>query len=249
MNSKNESFTISPHISSHSTADGTVILDIERGVFYSVVGFASDVWSRLDHSEARTVEDVIKSIAANKEHHQRSSTDVSRVLTRFAEKGIVTTNSLERKVSITFKSKWNDLLLFSAKFVVQSMLKFRFLTLAALLNLAWLDLLLRHHGFAAFHGVVKNWPVHESTPVSPAGTQRIREAVERAITIYPRSALCLPRSAVNSCLLRSAGVDARMVIACRKIPFKAHAWVEASGEVITDNPKVRNGYPHVLEVI
>jgi len=161
MNSKAKSFTISPHISSHSTADGTVVLDIERGVFYSIVGFASDVWSRLDHSEARTLEDVMKSIAANEEHHQRrTSADVSRVLTRFAEKGIVTTNSLERKVSTTFKSKLNGLLLFSARVAIRSILRLRFPTLAALLNLTWLDLLLRHQGFAAFHAVVKNWPVN-----------------------------------------------------------------------------------------
>ena len=42
------------------------------------------------------------------------------------------------------------------------------------------------------------------------------------------------RSAATACLLRQYGVRAEMVIGAQQVPFRAHAWVEAEGQVVND---------------
>jgi hypothetical protein len=59
---------------------------------------------------------------------------------------------------------------------------------------------------------------------------------------YPRSVLCLQRSAATTCLLRSRGFPAQMVVGAQQIPFKAHAWVEVEARVVNDKPYVREIY-------
>jgi len=67
----------------------------------------------------------------------------------------------------------------------------------------------------------------------------IPKSVDRAALWYPRLALCLQKSAAVTVLLRECGIDCEMVIACRRVPFKAHAWVEVNGSVVNDNVKVQ----------
>lgn len=47
---------------------------------------------------------------------------------------------------------------------------------------------------------------------------------------------CLPRSLALASLLRRRGFDAEICFGVEKLPFRAHAWVEASGLVINDTP-------------
>jgi hypothetical protein len=104
------------------------------------------------------------------------------------------------------------------------------------------DLLKLHpRSFAALHRRIQQWPVARRE-VTPGTDERIREAINRACVWYPRTSLCLPRSAVVTCLLRDAGVPAQMVIGVQKIPFKAHAWVEVSGRVVNDKEEVKLEY-------
>jgi hypothetical protein len=51
--------------------------------------------------------------------------------------------------------------------------------------------------------------------------------------------MCLQRSAVMVFLLRSSGVNAKLVIGCQKLPFLMHAWVEVDGEVVDEKPRVQ----------
>jgi hypothetical protein len=46
-------------------------------------------------------------------------------------------------------------------------------------------------------------------------------------------------------LLRRHGVAAEMVIGAQRLPFKAHAWVEVSGQVVNDKPYI----PELYEVL
>ena len=104
------------------------------------------------------------------------------------------------------------------------------------------DLLKLHpRSFRALHRRIQNWPVARRGVVAGAD-ERVREAIERACVWYPRTSLCLPRSAVVTCLLRDAGVPAQMVIGVQKIPFKAHAWVEVEGRVVNDRAEVQLEY-------
>jgi hypothetical protein len=112
----------------------------------------------------------------------------------------------------------------------------------AFFGLVLYDLLRLHRrSFAALHLKIQNWPVARR-PVVPGTDERVRKAIERACVWYPKTSLCLPRSAVATCLLRDAGIPAQLVIGVQKIPFKAHAWVEVAGRVVNDKPEVQSEY-------
>ena len=94
---------------------------------------------------------------------------------------------------------------------------------------------------------VKAWPLRSPLRLKERRDQsmligEICSAVEKACVWYPKKALCLQRSAVTTCILRSFGVPARMVVGVRPLPFLAHAWVEAEGSVVNDFPNVRKFY-------
>jgi hypothetical protein len=71
---------------------------------------------------------------------------------------------------------------------------------------------------------------------------RMCEAMDIVCVCYPKRVLCLQRSAATACLLRQYGVPADLVIGIQKLPFKAHAWVEADGRVVNDKPYTREMY-------
>ena len=116
----------------------------------------------------------------------------------------------------------------------------------AFLGLAAADIVMKIAGFRRLHQTVRRWPVSKNKTNDPERIRAVCNAVDRAATYYLKHALCLQRSAVTTCLLRTNGIPARMVIGCRKIPFRGHAWVEVEGQVVNDNPKVQTFY-RVLE--
>jgi len=59
---------------------------------------------------------------------------------------------------------------------------------------------------------------------------------------YWKEVRCLQRSAVTACMLRRYGVTAQMVIGAQQLPFKAHAWVEVDGCVVSDRPYMQEMY-------
>src|SRR5260370_10518893 len=133
-----------------------------------------------------------------------------------------------------------------ARTAVNVLLKLRLTSSAAFLEFALADLTLKVGGFRGLHRAVKRWPIVNNGDGNSDAVERVCAAVDRAAIYYLKHALCLQRSAVAACLLRSHGVPAQMVIACRKIPFKGHAWVEVGGEVVNDNKKVQAFYHIVL---
>ena len=116
-----------------------------------------------------------------------------------------------------------------------------FLVLRAYLKLIQFDFALTGGNFAALHDKVRNHPVGKATPASDA-VERICAAVDMACIWYWKEALCLQRSAATSCLLRSQGIFAQMVVGTQQLPFKAHAWVEVDGRVVNDKPYVPEMY-------
>jgi len=101
--------------------------------------------------------------------------------------------------------------------------------------------------FAALHGAVRNCPVRTGTTPGTSLADLCR-AVDIACIWYWRKVLCLQRSAAATCLLRSYGLAAELVIGTQQVPFNAHAWVEIGGQVVTDRPYMREMYV-VLERI
>lgn len=117
----------------------------------------------------------------------------------------------------------------------------RFFFWKALIALLTFDLLLLGRNFARMHRLVRNWKV-ASQPAPPDVVDRVCNAVNYACVAYPKRVLCLQRSAVTTCLLRSLGVSAQMVMGAQKIPFKAHAWTEVNGRAINERRDVQKIY-------
>jgi hypothetical protein len=117
----------------------------------------------------------------------------------------------------------------------------QFLFWKALAGLATYDLLLLCRDFATLHRVVHNWGVHRKE-VPPDFVNHVCDAVNRACIWYPKQALCLQRSAVTTCLLRSNGVAAQMIIGAQKLPFRSHAWVEVDGRAVNERIDVQAIY-------
>lgn len=95
------------------------------------------------------------------------------------------------------------------------------------------DVVLLSRKFATLYYKVRAYPLQKS--VSPnSQIDRIVSAFELTCIWYPKPVLCLQRSAALTCLLRSQGIAAHMVIGTQKLPFKAHAWVEVDNCVVCD---------------
>lgn len=111
----------------------------------------------------------------------------------------------------------------------------------------------RWHWFAALRALVSTSrriarnglrPVYERYARVPVGPRRIAlsaalGAFLRAENVYVSSRApddCLARSLALFHYLRSAGFPAVHVIGVRRIPFRAHAWVEYEGAVVLDKP-------------
>jgi hypothetical protein len=114
------------------------------------------------------------------------------------------------------------------------------LVLQAYLKLIYFDLYLMRGDFAALYKRVQRYPI--ANAASRETVERLCSAVDLACIWYWKEALCLQRSAATSCLLKSHGIFAQMVIGAQQMPFKAHAWVEVDGRVVNDKPYVPEIY-------
>lgn len=109
----------------------------------------------------------------------------------------------------------------------------------AFLSLAAFDLALSTGSLKTLCRWVTKWPLKLPRRGDAEMIGRVCTAVERACVWYPKKAVCLQRSAVTVCLLKSAGIDARMIVGARVMPMVSHAWVEVDGSVVNDHIKVR----------
>jgi hypothetical protein len=114
-------------------------------------------------------------------------------------------------------------------------------TWRAFLGLAAVDIIIKLRGFPSLHQLVKRWPVSGKS-IPGRNAEQICQAVEKACTYYFKTSLCLQRSAITTCLLRKHGIHAEMVIGCKVMPYRGHAWVEVEGKVVNDRPSVQQFY-------
>ena len=115
------------------------------------------------------------------------------------------------------------------------------LILRAYLQLVVFDFFVTRGNFAALYDRVRRYPRGNGT-TPPDGTERICAAVDLASIWYWKQIHCLQRSAATACLLKRYAVPAEMIIGAQPIPFKAHAWVEVGGYVVSDKAYVREMY-------
>jgi hypothetical protein len=111
----------------------------------------------------------------------------------------------------------------------------------ALIGLLVFDLLGFGRDFAKMHKLVQDWKTAVQS-TSPDIVVQVCNAVNYACICYPKRVLCLQRSTVTTCLLRSVGVPARLVMGAQALPFKAHAWTEVDGCAINERRDVQRVY-------
>ena len=236
-------FVISADVCSASDADGSTILHVRKGILFSAIGLASDLWTKLiTHPEGLDFAELNAHITANYPQvaKERIEQDLTKILEQLTQKELITGS----KETTYAEASGLHLVLSISRVVIANLLSVRLFRLAALFQLFFFDLTQVLGGFRLVYQTVKQWPVSKSRPSNT--TQKLSEALNQAARFYPKNALCVQRSATLTCLLRSSGVPAETLIACRKFPFKGHAWVEVAGEVISDKPKVKSFYDSVL---
>jgi hypothetical protein len=102
----------------------------------------------------------------------------------------------------------------------------------ALWELLRYDLVLLLFGFGAIHRDISGLTARPRPAVE--ATELIT-SLDIAMSLYWRRVHCLQRSAVLTRILRGHGVDGRLVIGYRSVPFFSHAWVEVGGRVVSDS--------------
>lgn len=115
------------------------------------------------------------------------------------------------------------------------------LVLQAFAILVLFDGYLARGNFAAFYEAVRKWPRARKSP-PPELVHRVCCAVDLASIWYWKRVLCLQRSAATTCLLKTHGVPAQMILGAQSMPFQAHAWVEVDGKVVNDKLYVQEIY-------
>ena len=120
------------------------------------------------------------------------------------------------------------------------------LVLKAYVQLIRFNRHLAGNAFTRLYDVVRMYPL-ATVRVHTVDSGQICHAVDLACIWYWKEVLCLQRSAATTCVLRDAGIPAKMVLGVQHVPFRAHAWVEVEGRVVNDKPYMRDLYS-VLDV-
>lgn len=239
-----EHFAISSHIYSTSDEDGSTILDIENDKIYSLIGVSSLIWSRLAASRRGLGLHSLVDFVSEQFHEvprQTIEADTRRLLDSLRDKGIVVAGDKPGYFRSSFSRSIGRSVMFLIGLWTRVLWRPRLYTFTAFVGIGVVNLMLWLCGFRRLCEAVKFWPVRRQDFVEPA-PEKVCAVVKRAASWYPRQSVCLQRSAVTTCLLRQSGIEAELVIGCRRIPFGAHAWVEVGGEVANDKKQVQEFY-------
>lgn len=234
---------VSPSVRLAETQDGAVLLDIHQGLCLSMTPLAVEIWHMLKRN--LSVDQITDGLAAEfgDVPKQRISGDVVEFVADLEQKGVlvraqpVPRRGLAEKMLVVLQRR-------NGGYQENTRRKAKtphFLVLKALLGLLFFDLFRFGHDFTRTHGLVQLWRI--APIVAPTNTvESVCRAVNYACVWYPRRVLCLQRSAVTTCLLRSCGVQTQMVMGAQKFPFKAHAWTEVDGRAINERRDVQSIY-------
>jgi transglutaminase superfamily protein/coenzyme PQQ synthesis protein D (PqqD) len=234
-------FTVSSDVRSDTDNDGTAILQIRQDKIYTIVGVGSAIWSKLVSSAGGLApQQIVDALSADFKDipHNQIERDVTRFLSVFQQKGFIHSEQERSKFRDGSRRFAGSTSMFLARAATGLLLRLRLRVFAAFCGLATIDFLIKFVSFDALYGFIKHWPVSMQKLDQPSIDQ-INDAVTRALTWYPKHAMCLQRSAVTTILLRSSGIPAQMIIGCQKLPFLVHAWVEVGQEVVNDSSRVQ----------
>lgn len=233
---------------SPATDDGCIILDVRQDSILSLNNTGAFMFAKLAATEkGMTRGELLESIAEEFADVPRPRLEaaIDRLLDQLTERNIVHTAVADGPSLAWARQKLSVACVFGLKAVINPLLWMKARTTAALILLTSADALLKVGGFNTLHELVRRWRLR---PLSPDVAEVIAggvATVERACVWHPKQKLCLQKSAVATCLLRSLGVPAQMVIGVHKMPFYGHSWVEVDGTVVNDHKNVQTFF-HVI---
>jgi hypothetical protein len=222
--------------------DGAVLLDIEHDRLLKLNPVGVEIWKLFTAGESEPL--IVHKIAERYGIDQsRVACDVRALLARIAEFQVPPNSSMSidqlpsnpsaKTISFPWYGQDPTAARPNPKTVTVCLALFGLMVFDLILSLSSLKLLC---------ACVRRWTVSHQANVGSDAIGRVCGAVDRATVWYPKKALCLQRSAVTTCLLRSHGIPARMILGVRPMPFMAHAWVEVDGRVVNDLPRVKSFY-------
>lgn len=114
------------------------------------------------------------------------------------------------------------------------------------LSLVKADLDLALFGVHRVVGALPAVPDRLTTAAEVESMREIAQRLQAAALYYRPGARCLPQAVAIARQLRRMGYPVSLVIAVRRFPFAAHAWVECDEDVLTDRQDVRLEYTPIL---
>lgn len=234
---------------SPATEDGCIILNVEQGTVLSLNDTGALMFAKLAQREkGLTRDELVEALSNEFEDVQRSRIEsgVDKLLCQLHEKKVLERHGPNPGLYRTWlRLKLVQAVAVCARAMLKPVLFMKAYTTATVLLLTATDVILKIAGFSALHNAVRQWKLAVNSPGDAETIAKGCAAVDRACTWHPKQEVCLQRSAVAACLLRTLGVPAEMVIGVHKMPFYGHAWVEVNGEVVNDHKNVQTFF-HVL---
>jgi hypothetical protein len=226
------------------TEDGSALLDIRQGLCLSMNQVGLRIWNLL--RQGCSLEQVRTSLCIDFPDiaPDEIRSDLDDYITELGHKGLLIGSdngfrkAKELSTPLALVQRWLNCVHSHPK---PNANVARFLLAKAFLGLLTFDLLRLGRKFALIHRFVHDWQV-ASRLTSVDAVEHVCRAINYACIWYPKHVLCLQRSTVTTCLLRSCGIPAQMVIGAQKCPFEAHAWTEIDGQPINERRDVTHLY-------
>jgi hypothetical protein len=224
------------------TEDGCVILDFRQDKVLSVNKTGAVILQKIASSESGLSRaDLVSAASAeiNVSAPYRNESIVDNLIDKLNEKGLLQSSAISARGGVQWlRGMAAQCAVNGTRFLIGALLKLKLHTPAALAALTMVDVALKLVGINALRRIVSDWPINGEAADSRV-VAYVCSTVIRACSWHSKKAHCLQRSATTTCLLRSVGAPAEMVIGVHKMPFYGHAWVEVHGEVVNDHPKVQ----------
>jgi hypothetical protein len=236
----------SPSVREVETSDGSVLLDLRHGLCLSLDPISLKVWRLLplNYSLDQIAEKLASEFGDVTREQIRS--DIADFASKLDQKGLLCPGGRQPDASprcaslLSFPHLFDVFRSVSARIARRTTP--RWLIFKALLGLMVFYLLRLRKNVPRVYEVVTGWPRSLKAVPPSNGPQLVCNAVNYACVIYPRRVLCVQRSCITTCLARSCGIAAQMVIGAQKVPYKSHAWTEVHGHAINERRDVQSIY-------
>jgi hypothetical protein len=235
-------FSINPHVCYALDKGGTIVLSVEKGIFYSVTGIGSIVWAKLtNHSEGMTLDTIVDDLAAefNEVTRQEIEDDLKNLLEDLRRKEIIQVNQKSNRQAYGPRELICIGAVFLTRLATSLLIRLKLNTFAVFLYLALFQFVGACGGFRIRRYAVSRWPVAKIQKTDQKVLSNLCLTVTKACVWFPKLSKCLQQSTATTCFLRQYGFSAEMVIGVHKMPFSSHAWVEVNGKVVNDHRNVQ----------